>query len=424
MKDIFNYYLIRFLTFPFCFMPYKTLHFLGKVLGTLTFYLVPKFRKRALSNLSLASDLKLTNKEIIFYAKKSFQNLAINLLEYPKFSQEKNLSKIIKCENPNQAFEIYKKGQGIIFFCGHLANWEVLFLEGTSRMKGVAIGMPINNKKLYRWIISIREKKGGKIINPKSALKEGLKNLKKGIFLGIVGDQAMPDSSYSFPFLGRKAWISNAPALLSYKINAPIIVATTRREKKGYIINYSDPIWPDVTKTLEEESIKLMDRSLNILQEAIKKRPGQWLWQHNIYKQQSLKNIYKRFRQDAICLILPEENFEKIAYHLPEIKKIYPREFIYIIMPKKFKDYPLIPVEEIHYYNDLEETLLDDFRFKLVFNFTNFSKIKKHYKKLSAFDVLNLEDLKKIASPYLKTKELNNLSKILQIAICRPQKNV
>ena len=59
-------------------------------------------------------------------------------------------------------------------------------------MPGVAIGRPVKNHFLYNWVVSMREKYGGKIIAPNQAIKEGLRGLKKGAFLGIVGDQGCP----------------------------------------------------------------------------------------------------------------------------------------------------------------------------------------------------------------------------------------
>jgi len=205
-----SYYLIRVVTYPFGFLPFSAIHKIGRVVGLLAYYVIREYRKRTLSNLALANDLKLSNKEIKKIAIKSFQNLAINVLEYPKLHSQKDLSKIIKCDNPQIAKEIYDQKKGIIFFCAHQSNWEVLFLDGTTRMRGIAIGRPIKNKKLYNWIVSIRQKKGGRIITPKNALREGLRNLKKGVFLGVVGDQGMPDSSYYYPFFGRSSMDNNS----------------------------------------------------------------------------------------------------------------------------------------------------------------------------------------------------------------------
>lgn len=421
-KEKISYYLIRAVTFPFSFMPYSWIHQIGKWIGKLAFYTMREYRKRALSNLALAKDLSLNRKDLIKIAKRSFQNLAINCLEYPKLAREKDLSRVITCENPEIANRLYEKKQGIIFFCGHQSNWEVLFLDGTTRMRGIAIGKSIKNKRLYNWIVSIREKNGGTIISPRNAIKEGLRALKKGVFIGIVGDQGMPDSGYSFPFLGRKAWTSTAPALLAYRTNSPIIFAATKRVKRGYKIRYSDPIWPNLDKPAEEEVVRMMDKALTLLQESIKHSPGEWLWQHNRWKQQTPQILYKRFRQDCIAIILPSEKeaFERISSHLSTFKEIYPRDFIFLIAPLQFKGAPLIEADEILYYSRPEEMLVHDYRFKLIFNFASYPPIQPHYEKLSAFEVLDEEALLSLAAPHLPPHFQDNLSEIVKRALCRP----
>ena len=285
-------------------------------------------------------------------------------------------------------------------------------------MNGIAIGKSIKNKYLYNWVLRIRQKKGGRIIAPRNAVKEGLRALRKGVFMGIVGDQGMPDSGYSFPFLGRRAWTSTAPALLSYKTESPIIVATTRRVKGKYLIHYSDPIWPDSKKPLESEVIRLMDHSLTLLQESIKLSPGEWLWQHNRWKQQPPGILYKRFRQDCVCIILPDndEEFHAIVPHLQTLKQIYPLNFLFLVVPERLRYIPLCEADETIFYRLPKEILLKDYRFKLIFNFTPYS-IAKHYEKLSVFEILDIPTLQTLAEPHLGEK--SDLSDVFKKALCR-----
>lgn len=217
--DYLVYCLIRALLFPFSLLPLKAIHQMGKGIGLICYYLLTSFRKRTLSHLQLA--FSLPPKELKALAKKSFTNLAITFLEYGALARQ-DIKKLAVCENPDPALELLRQGTPPIFFCGHQSNWEILFLEGTSRMPGVAIGRPIKNIYLYQWILSIREKYGGKIISPKQAVKEGLKGLKKGCFLGIVGDQGMPDSGFSSPFFwtSRLDIPSSGAPLLSHRISS------------------------------------------------------------------------------------------------------------------------------------------------------------------------------------------------------------
>lgn len=418
-KELWTYRLIRAATWPLSHLSHKSIHRLGRWMGLLCFYLLKDYRKRTLSNLALAKDLKLSQKEIFQVAKESFQNLAINCLEYPRLAR--GLSPTIQCENPEVAETLYQQGHGIVFFCGHQSNWEVLFLDGTQRMDGVAIGKPIKNRRLYQWIVSIREQNGGKIIAPRNAIREGFKALKKGTFLGIVGDQGMPGSGYSFPFFGRRAWTSTAPALLSYRTNSPLIFAATRRVLGGYRIHYSNPIWPNLQAPLEEEVPRLMDVVLTKLQESIAKSPGEWLWQHNRWKQQTPQIVYKPYRYDCLCVILPEkkEELSPLLPHLATLKSIYPDNFLFLIVPEALRGTSLIEADEILYYNSPKEILLKDYRFKLIFNFTGCKKVTRHFLGLSAFSVLTLETLLEKAKPHLPPEPPYDLSLLLKKALCR-----
>ncbi|MCX6987192.1 MAG: hypothetical protein NT065_03415 [Chlamydiae bacterium] len=391
-----RYHLLRLITWPIGFLPYKIIHHLGNFLGLISYYMLGTFRKKALSNIAMAKALNLDNASIIQVGKDSFKNLMITCLEYPKFAREKHIQNIAHCKNPEEALSILEENKGVIFFCGHQANWEILFLEGTSRMPGVAIGKPVKNQYLYKWVLSIREKFGGRIITPKNAIKEGLRTLKKGGFLGIVGDQGMPDSGFSSDFLGRKAWTSPISAILSYRSGRPIIVATTQRQNHKYIIQYEKAIWPDLTKPMEEEIPRLMGHCLSVLEKSIQSTPYQWLWQHNRWKQQLPGSVKKKYRLDSLCVVIPEktEGFKGV---IQDFRRIYPTELIVFILPESLRDHIKNDVEEIHFYKEADQCFLDDYRIKLLFNFTGNKAIDRHFKKRATIQTLNTESLAEAA---------------------------
>jgi KDO2-lipid IV(A) lauroyltransferase len=390
-----HFIFILVLTWPIRYLSYSAIHRLGTFLGTCVYYFIPKFRKRALSNLALASSLQLSEKHIQQIAKASLHNLIITCLEYAKLSSEKDIHRVATCVNPELAARLMKDNKPVIFFCGHQSNWEVLFLEGTSRMPGVAIGRPIKNVDLYNWVLSIRQKYDGKIIAPQNAIREGLKGLKKGAFLGIVGDQGMPNSGYCSPFFGRNAWTSPIPAILSHRTGSPIMVATTRRKDGKYYTHYSDPIWPNQEAPLDQEIDRLMKASLAHLEKTIKEEPGQWLWPHNRWKQQTPEKLRKKFRYESILIILPSEEgvLKPLLPALSTFREIYPHEFITIYAPKNFaKDVHLGDAEIISYSQE-SDLLKRDYRFKLVFNLSSSNQVKPHFKKLAAFQVVSLNEL-------------------------------
>lgn len=419
-KDKINYHLIRCFLRAFSPLPYPFLRFFGKIFSRIGFYFLTDFRKCSLSNLALAKDLHLTHKQCYKLCKHSFENLAINCLEYAKWEKEDHFDKWVVCENPQVADNLHKKGQGIIFFCGHQANWELLFLDGSRRMKGVAIAKPTKNRYLYRWILKVRQRFGGIIVDTKKAFRSSMQALKQGYFVGIVGDQGMPDSGYSHSFLGRKAWTSPLPALLSIKTNSPIIVATIKRVKKGYRIHYGDPIWPDLRQQVKKESHRLMDSVMKEFEESIKKDPGQWFWQHNRWKQQTPHILYRRFRKDSLLLILPDdETFSDYLEHLSTFRLIYPKEMIFLLLPESKKSVSLpIDAQEIFYYSNPKDMKLQDLRFKLIFNFSSYQQINRYFLRLSAYEVLSDKDLFALAKEHLPDRY--TLSELFLRSLCRP----
>jgi KDO2-lipid IV(A) lauroyltransferase len=393
-----SYLLIRAFLFPFSLLPYSWIHCIGRKLGYFLFPWLTKYRKMALSNLALASELDLSVSEIENLAKESLGNLLITGLEYGKLARDKNIHKTVFCTNPEEANKILQTGQGIIFFCAHQANWEVLFLDGTSRMPGVAIGQPIANKYLYHWIQCMRQKFGGLMIDPKQSVKEGLRALKRGSFLGIVGDQALPEGGFSSPFLGRPAFTSPLPAILSHKTGAPIIVATTVRKQGSYYIEYSAPFWPDEKKSMDEDIQRLMIAILQVLQETIKQHPEQWLWQHNKWKHQGHKTFEgkqkKRYRMDCLAVFFPQDPDEWDLWpsFLQTLRELYPTELLSLYVPVGMPISDSFPATIIRYTRK-DELKIKDYRYKLVFNFTHDKSLTRHFLRLAAFEVLTLKKI-------------------------------
>ncbi|MEM7174457.1 MAG: hypothetical protein AAF443_00805 [Chlamydiota bacterium] len=419
-RSYLSYLLIRLILFPFSLFPFAWNRRIGTLIGSLAFYFIPNYRKRALSNLALATTLGLDRREIIAVAKESFHNLAITCLEYAKLRRYRRLERIVRCSNPTLATDLMRQKKGVVFFCAHQANWELFFLYGTKTMPGVGIGKPIKNRYLYRDIKQLREKFGGAIIAPNEALKQGLRALRNGKFFGIIGDQSLPESRYQFDFFGRRAWTTPLPVILAYKARCPIVVATIVREKKGYTMRYCDPLWPDCKAPLDREINRLMPQALQLLEAAIANHPGQWLWQHNRWKQETANILYYRFRLDSLLIILPQNqsHFEALLPHLSAFRTLYPRAFLTFLVPTPYRaKIPLADVELLT-YSTPKELFLRDFRFKLVFNFSKEPRLKRHFLRQSAFEVLDKRALSFLASKYAKPGD--DFSLVLKKALSRP----
>ena len=277
--------LFRCMTWSLNLLSWSSLHRLGHFLGGLLYHTYPPFRRRILSNLQRASGLITSPHSMGLLAKASLQHMLITCLEYAKLSKWKPNKEMVKCRNPEVAEALLNQGQGLIFFCGHQANWEWLFLEGTLRMQGITSGKPSHIPFLDQWIVTIRERFGGQVVPQHRLIREGICALKSGKFVGIVGDQHAPNSRFKKLFLGQETPLSRTPAYLAYTTGAPIIVATIKREQYRrqirYAIEYSPPIWPRSSAPQDQEIERMMIQSLHLLEQSIIENPSQWLWLHN-----------------------------------------------------------------------------------------------------------------------------------------------
>ncbi len=287
-------------------------------------------------------------------------------------------------------------------------------------MPGTAIGKPIKNRYLYRYIIRLRERFGGEIVTPQGALKQGLRALRQGRFFGIVGDQSLPESPYPFDFFGRRAWTTPLPVILAHRAQCPLMVATIVRKKGRYLIHYSPPLWPRFTAPLDQEINRLMPQALALLEKSIAQYPGQWLWQHNRWKQETAKILYYRFRLDSLLIILPSKKalIHSLLPHLSTFRRLYPKAFITLLVPEKYQHAVTLPEAEVLTYSTHRDLFLRDYRFKLVFNFSSEKALKRHFLRQSAFYVLDQRALTSIARKTVSPND--SLSSILKKALSRP----
>lgn len=402
-----GYYLLRMIGGIISLLPYPTLHAVGRTLGVVIYYVHRPFRKKTMTNLAIAYGKTKSIEERRKIAKRSFQNLMITCLEFFRLKKSKGkLAEIVTMEGGEEVFKLIEKGQGIVFLTGHQANWEIPFIGLTAHAKGIAIGRPIKNKRLYEWVLSVREMNGGKIVMPRFAIKKGMEALGRGEFLGIVGDQAFPESSYSYPLFGTRAWTTSAPALIAYRTKSPLVVAMTKRVKGKYVITGSPLLWPDTTKPLKEEVVRLMDEAMGYLERSIQERPHEWMWQHDRWKQQQIDHVKRKYRYGFVLVVLPLE----IDIDFTMFRKIYPRSFLTFLAPKG-AHIPIHDVDVIEYREE-KDLFLDDWRYQIVIDLYGCAKMRRHYRNLGAFQTLSLQKMKKISGK-------KRLEEIMQGALCK-----
>ena len=287
MRRVFDYlvYLTaRVISGFFQFLPERMAMGVGTFLGHLAYLLDFKHRRIALDNLKLAFGDTYSERQRRAIARKNFVNLARNFVVFcriPKIRRN-TLAKMVKFHGKQPVMEALARGNGIIFFLAHLGNWELMVtIPMLIRETVYAVGKPLRNPYLDRWINEIREYFGLEIISSRGAAKALLGLLRQNKMVGILADQrARRRETVMINFFGHPAPTLPTPAFFALKTGAAVIPVSHRRDGTIHHIT-AHPAF-EVTKTgdLKRDIVENTQRFHRFLEEEIRKDPAQWFWVH------------------------------------------------------------------------------------------------------------------------------------------------
>jgi KDO2-lipid IV(A) lauroyltransferase len=280
-----SYIFIRFLMLLAQVMPRKTGMAVFGSLGALAYYLLPKSRRVAWTNLRLVFGNDLPVEEIRRIARASFASMgrfAFDVARIPVQTEE-SLSKIVRVTGNSHLEKALEKGTGVIALTGHIGNWEMM---GAFFAK---MGYPVNvvattlrDSKLNDVIVDIRERSGMKVLERRKGTMGAMRCLKRGEILGVLIDQDTSVQSVEVDFLGNRARTAVGPVRLSAKTGATILPTAMLMTDDGkYHIEIKEPICVvGKPRTLPDDVM----RCSKAVEEFILKQPTQWVWMHKRWK--------------------------------------------------------------------------------------------------------------------------------------------
>ncbi len=281
-------YFTQFLLAISCFFIFKILgvNLSSKFGGKIFEYIGPFFRSKQLIKENIKKAIPNIDQEnlnkIINMMWNNYGRVFSEYMFIKEFRSGK-LSANIEIEGQDILDDIKKNNKQVIFFSGHLSNFELMAMcIEKSGIKLCAIYRPLNNIFLNVIMERIRKK-----YICKNQIKKGIGGLKKLIILkkenfstAIMIDQRVSEGILS-NFFNRKALTTTVPAQLikKFKISA-VPVYIERIEGVKFKISVKKPI-----SFSENSSIENITDELNhLLEKMIIQKPEQWIWSHNRWK--------------------------------------------------------------------------------------------------------------------------------------------
>jgi KDO2-lipid IV(A) lauroyltransferase len=272
-------------------MPAPAAYCVGRAFGKLAYHLAGDLRRTGAINLRLAFPEK-SDSERAELLRQCFDSLGRVLGLFSQFSSRspEELRQLIEVQG-FENFEAAKRAYGnrLILFTGHLGAWELTSF-------GLALlGYPftflvrrIDNPRIEQFVDRVRSRFGNQTIDKLSAARSMLKTLRAGETpLGLLPDlNTLDDEAIFVDFFGVPAATNFIVAKLSVRTGAPLIpfFAPWSEEKKKFLMIVEPPLSIEPSGD-EDADVRLLTTKLSLLIEnQIRKYPGQWLWIHKRWK--------------------------------------------------------------------------------------------------------------------------------------------
>ncbi|MBI1359480.1 MAG: lipid A biosynthesis acyltransferase [Alphaproteobacteria bacterium] len=174
-------------------------------------------------------------------------------------------------------------GKPVVFFGGHMANWEYLAPTITLRPLDCLITYrAANNPHIDKCISDARFASGVEALAPKGiGTRELMRSLDNGVSVALMNDQKF-NQGIAVPFFGYDAMTAPGPTRLAMRFGVPLMpMSILRMGPARYRATVYDPFMPDDDP---DEATAVYNTVLKInrfMEDRIREAPDQWFWMHN-----------------------------------------------------------------------------------------------------------------------------------------------
>lgn len=282
-----EYVVFRALAFLLRLIPLQASYKIANFLGTFAVRFLGIRREIMLKNLRLAFGKEKTEAELLRIAEQSIQNLSKLVFEFLRTPEASaNPERYIEPPDVTSLMKAVEKKGGFIAVVSHFGNWEWLAIPIKKQGLHVhAVGRPLKNPYLYRYILEMREAANLTNIEKSGAVRSSIGVLQRNGILAVLIDQHESRGSVWVDFFGRKAATSTLPAMLALKYEYPVLPAFFYRDESGYSKIKYGPLFPLIrTGDLQADLLANTQQYVAKIEEEIRKRPGDWLWAHRRWR--------------------------------------------------------------------------------------------------------------------------------------------
>jgi KDO2-lipid IV(A) lauroyltransferase len=287
-KNIIEYCLFLVMFFIVRTLPRGASLCIGKHLGGISRFILPKRRNIAFENIKRAfpempeSEVKKTVRETFRHLGKS----GMEMLQLDLFKGERDLQSFFQFTGIENLREAYTLNKGVFLITGHIGFWEI----GTFFLP--QLGFPVDfvakkmkNPYINNYFLKLRETAGGHCIDSRHGARKILQSLSKNRGVCILLDQyTSRRKAVQINFFNRPAYTTPIITQIAMKQGVPIVPVFCYRTKTNryeVIIEPMIVLKNDLTENAVVENTALITSRIEA---AIRKNITQWLWLHRRWR--------------------------------------------------------------------------------------------------------------------------------------------
>jgi len=264
---------------------------LGCALGKLAHFFSGRRVQIALTNLDIAFGDTKSLKEKNRIIQTSFIRMTVSALQilWLHHDTEKRIHQLFP-EQPkalNILTECLKRNKGAFILMAHYGNWEAMAIYNgyLGVMRLYSIVRRLDNPYLEKSTQAFRTCSGnGTFYRDDSPLKI-VRALKNNSCVAVMMDQNTAVRGIFVDFFQKKAATPRSVALLSHKLDTPILPIFVHPQKNG---TYSIEIQPELklvkTGDKEKDILDWTQACQKAIEAVVREHPENWMWLHRRWK--------------------------------------------------------------------------------------------------------------------------------------------
>ncbi len=259
---------------------------LGRGLGSLA-YLLGIRRGIALDNLARAFPEK-SHRERRRIARAAYRSAGagmLGLLAVPRIPAA-DIDRLVEYQGWELVDRLLAEGRGLVVASAHLGSWEMLAAAYARRGAPVSLVTRVLKGGINRALVNVRAQTGLKEIAPRGALRAGVAALKRGeMVVNLIDQNMLPKRGVFVDFFGHAASTTPAPALMSRRAGAPVVVILAVNLPDGRIRACVEGPFPVPSSGRIGTDVRAHTQALTeVVERYVRQYPEQWLWLHRRWK--------------------------------------------------------------------------------------------------------------------------------------------